>query len=153
MEERRGGKRWAELKTGCNTSSICRHMENTHIQTRTQMLGALCEDMLMQSPSQTSRRTGPHRSLLCPDSHDETHKAQPNERPETKLTCFYSYYNTAVLRVSPPFPRQFSPISRGFPGSENNNASVFLCCKEFILFLSVLNSFFYYFFFFECVFL
>ena len=74
------------LKTGRNTSNVHRHMANTHIETHAlEGWAPRVEDMLMESPSQTVRQTGPHRSLLGPDSQ-ETHQAQRDERPESRLT-------------------------------------------------------------------
>lgn len=65
MEGRDGLNR--ALKTGCSTSNTDTCTTHTHSDTNTQLPGALREDVLMESPRQTGRETGPHRSLLCPD--------------------------------------------------------------------------------------
>ena len=86
----------------------------------------------MDCPSQTDRQTGPHRSLLCPNSHHETCPAQKNGRPETKQTMLLVLLKTHQLQVPPPFSDYFFFfIIRGIPGSRNNNASIFHCCKAF----------------------
>lgn len=75
-------------KTGCNTSNMHRHAANTHIQRHTHKRLVRGH---VNGVAQPGRQTGPHRSLLCPEFHSVTHQTQKNERPETQLTCCYSY--------------------------------------------------------------
>ncbi len=65
----------------------------------------------------------------------KTHQAQKNERPETKLTCFYSYQkhtNTPTPRVSPPSPFAFWPKAVGFQGQEITIPPSFPTANDFI---------------------
>jgi len=73
----------------------------------------------MESPRQAGRETGPHRSLLCPDSHIKTHQAQKNERPETKPTCCYSYKKHSNAAGDSSFSHSLFPQKQGgFQGQD-----------------------------------
>lgn len=84
MEERDGQN--CALKPRCGTSDTetCR----THILIHTQLLGASCEDMLIESPRQPGRlgHTGFHTAHI-PDS--KTDQAQKNNYPKTKLMLLF----------------------------------------------------------------
>lgn len=133
--EGRDGLNWA-LQTGCSTSSIHIHMQNTHIQTHTHtnthtIAGRLvrgCVNAVTQTNRQTGKETGPHRSLpRFPTS--KTHQAQKNKRPRDQTDMFL-FFLRPTPRVSPPFPIHVSPKKQGgFQGQEITMPPSFPNCK------------------------
>ena len=128
------------LKPGCST--FITHAEHTHSDTNTQSQGALCKDVLMESPRWTDRETGPHRSLLC--SHSQLKNTpSPQEQPPQDQTDML--LKTQTLRAFSPFPLRCSSKTEGYQGQEvtmhpSNPTAVFIS----ILFLGVSNCSLYF---------
>lgn len=96
------------LKAGCSTSDA-----------DTQLLGASSLDVLMDSPRQTSRETGPRRSL--PRLHrSKTDRAHKKTRPRDRAATLTKNADAAGCLLLFPF------TSRGIPVSGSNNPSILI---------------------------
>lgn len=116
------------LKPGCST--FITHAEHTHSDTNTQLQGALREDMLMESPRETHRETGPHRSLLC--SHSQLKNTpSPQEQPPQDQTNMLLKTHRCCGRLL-LFPIRCSSKTEGYQGQEVTLHPSFPTAKYFI---------------------